>query len=830
MQAETPTDQKPTSLADLFSNEHLEATLLRLGLLSTGAYLLHLVSIVAIPPVMYRAWGNIILLLLCGLMGFLLIAFAAVRLTSFTRWFILLACILGTGVLAVKWAQTSYASDLAKADTALYMDFSAKLLLEGKNPYDWDYAGLLGLYRTSEFASTPRLDGVMAISSYPYPALSFLLLIPFQVLHLPGAFLISFVVLIALQIVIFVIAPRSIQPLILLPLIAGLDFSEHVPIGSMDVVWALFLACMILAWEKPGWRAVLYGLAIAFKQSAWLVAPFLLIKLWLDRQDAAPSPFHRIAKFLAISGGFFLLTNISFVIWDPAAWFRGVAVNVEESLVIFSQGGLASLTQFGFISLPKNFYMIVMLAVFGLLLFAYWRHYDLLRDAFWFMPGIFLWVTYRCVNPYWLYWVFPATAVALRSLDKSKQHSLPVMNRSWKLTLLVSLTVLVLVAVAGIVLAQTHPTVVIEPQYPLFTSNGYVNNITVVLANDSNEVMTPRFSVQHQNQLLNPLSWHIDEGPSTLGPGQSATYKISTNKNTFGFLFHEDAQVVATDASGNYGLRAVARLQPDFTYLWPEAITNPDFRFWDTDDNAPSFWPLLSEPPGSGRVTPDYKDGRVSLKVTLDTSSPGYKWTALQNLITYQHKAFGIWLYVDPALENRSDVAYGLEFDDGEHRLWLLFGAEEYGGSVPDGVRIVQRSTPVGTWVYQEIDLPALYAEVGWEPPPFKLAVFRGLDADFQLLWLSLMVATTAETGEEISAYFGPFEQDYHVTPQLRMAQALDDPAAYYIRSAQTHIRDRNYLRALEAYQQALKFSPDSAEALEGVEQVRQHLDKGWGR
>jgi uncharacterized membrane protein len=830
MQTQVPTNPKRKSMADLLSSKHLEITLLRLGLLSTGVYLLHLVSVVAIPPVMYRAWGNIILLLLCGLMGFLLIAFAAVRPTSFARWFILLVYILGAGVLAVKWAQTSYASDLAKADTALYMDFSAKLLLEGKNPYDWDYAGVLGLYRTPEFASTPRLDGVMAISGYPYPALSFLLLIPFQVLHLPGAFLISFVALIALLTVIFVTAPRSIQPVILLPLIAGLDFSEHVPIGSMDVVWALFLACMILAWEKPGWRAVLYGLAIAFKQSAWLVAPFLLIKLWLDRQDAAPSPSHRIAKFLAISGGLFLLTNISFMLWDPAAWFRGVAVNVEEPLVIFSQGGLASLTQFGFVSLPKSFYMIVMLTVLCLLLFAYWRHYDLLRDAFWFMPGIFLWVTYRCVNPYWLYWVFPATAAALKLLDGSKKHSPPVMNRSWKPTLVVSLVVVASVGAAGLVLAKDHGRVVVEPQYPLFSSDGYVNNMTVVLANNSNEVMTPRFFVQHQDQLLNPLSWHIDEGPPTLGPDESATYKISTDKNTFGFLFHEDAQVVATDARGNYELRAVARLQPDFTYLWPEAISNPDFRFWDTAANTPSFWYLLNEPSGAGRVTPVYKDSRVSLKITLDTSSPGYKWTALQNLITYQHKAFGIWLYVDPTLENRSDVAYGLEFDDGEHRLWLLFGAEEYAGGAPDGVRIVQRSLPVGTWIYQEIDLPVLYAGAGWEPPPFKPAVFRGLDADFQLLWLRLMVAATADTGEEISAYFGPFEQDYHVTPQLRMAQALDDPAAYYIRLAQTHSRDRNYLRALEAYEQALWFSPYSTEALEGIEQVRQQLDRRSGR
>jgi hypothetical protein len=131
----------------------------------------------------------------------------------------------------------------------------------------------------------------------------------------------------------------------------------------------------------------------------------------------------------------------------------------------------------------------------------------------------------------------------------------------------------------------------------------------------------------------------------------------------------------------------------------------------------------------------------------------------------------------------------------------------------------------VGTWEVQEVDLRALYAEAGWEEPPHTPAVYRGLDAEYQLIWLRLFVAAGTGSKDPISAYFGPVEQDYRVKPQTRMSQTLDNPTSFYLRLAEKHVRDRNYARAMEAYQQALALSPGDRRALEGVEQIRQHPD-----
>ncbi len=811
--------EEPTSITAWIASQPIGAALQRIGLIAAGAYLLHLLSVVAYPPVIYRAPGMIVALLLCGILGFGLILAAGWQVRPATRWFILAAYLLGVLIMALKWIATTPYSDLVQVDTAQYMDFATRLLLKGRNPYQWDYSGVFNLYRTAQTGGTPRLDGVMAISSYPYPALSFLLLIPFHLVGLPGAFLVSYIALALLMVVVFVNAPKPIQPLVLIPFVVGTDFNEIVSIGTMDIVWCLLLVWMIVRWDQPLWRAFLFGLAIAFKQNAWLIAPFLLIRLWRDAEDSTTSPWVRLALFGAISGGVFAAFNIPFIMWNPRAWFDGVAVNVGSPLVIFSQGGLASLNQLGFAALPKNYYLLVMLVVLGLLLLAYWRHYASLRHTLWLIPGILLWMTYRNINAYWLYWIFPAIAV-LKMITEERIPPIPE-RRAWRVTLLTSAVVCGAVLAAGVWLAQSKASIDIQPQYPLYTENGVVDRAKVLVTNNTDQELTPRFFVQHQDQYLNPLAWDILNGPLTLASGQTALYTIATHQRSYGFLFHENAQIVVADAGGNYDLRAVAQLKPDVSYLWPEAITNPNFQLWDSNSNAPSHWRLNSVPDYAATLSPFDQDNRIAVRFSLDTTQTGRAWATLQNQVTFLYRPFNVWLYYDPSLLGASEVAYGLEISDGTHQVWVLFGPNPYTGSAPANTYVIQHTLPVATWVRQEIDLQALYAEAGWPLPPFVPTVFRNVEADFQLIWLRLMVTGRSDSAQPLVAEFGPIEQDYTTTPQDRMAQILDDPAAYYVRLGETYERDRNFDRAQEAYEQALDFEPDNTAALAAIEQLK---------
>jgi hypothetical protein len=761
----------------------------------------------------------VFILVVSGVAGLLLLAAAGLcKPPDYLRWLILLACIGELVMRSVVWVQTVSASELVIIDPGLYTDLSGELLLRGENPYAWDLAGAFDLCRTDYSGSTPKLNAAYA-RDYPYPALPFLLTAPFQALNLPGIFLVSVAAHATVLALLFLAAPRSIQPLILIPLVIGLDFTSLTLIGSVDVVWAALLVGVVVAWRRPTLRAVLFGLAAAFKQGPWLVIPFLLIRIWRDKSDG--SPIRRVVHFLAISGVAFLVINGPFIVWNPEAWLRGVSQPLRDDSIFFSQGGLSTLTQFGLVYLPKNYYLFAMLSVFGLLLFCYWRHYDALRDTCWIVPGIFMWFSYRSLISYWAYWVFPLLAtLATRTPPDKESASKPALGP----TLAVASTVLGVLIIVGIWLSFSSAAVEVRPNLPLRTVQGRITGMSVQVVNRSRRTLTPRFALQHRYTTGNPLPWYIDQGPRSLSPGQAAVYHISTERRDRIFFAHDTAQLVVTDAGGDYSLRGVATIQADSSFLWPDAIPNPMYRFWDSGLGAPIFWGLVADPPGSGAVSPGNKAGRGALTLTLDADGKGLNRVALESVVTFPLHPFGIWVYSEPPAENLSSVAYGLEIDDGEHQLWILFGPQEYTGPLEDGQYIINYTVPSRRWVYQEIDLLTAYVEAGWQLPALKPAIYRELDMDFRLVHLRLLLAADGPA-DNLQATFGPIEQDnYRVEPQTLMAEALDDPTSYYIRLAESYTRERNYSRALEAYRRALHYSPGDSQALDGMKRVRQRL------
>jgi uncharacterized membrane protein len=795
-------------------NVPLEATLFRIGLVSAGGLLLHLVFVIATSAPLSRAPGDVLVLIGTGIMGlFLLVAAGLRRPPGFLRWLILLACLADLVVRAVIWVRASYTA----SDTALYTELAGELLRHGINPYAWDFAGVFDLYRVSRLFITPKLNGA-GVGNYPYPALPFLLAVPFQALDLPGVFLASIVAHAVVLILLFLASPRSVQPLILLPIFVGFDLVYPTLGGSMDIMWVAFLVGMVVAWRRPTLRAVLFGLAAAVKQSPWLVTPFLVIRIWRD-QDGN-NPIHSVGRFLLIAAAAFLVVNAPFVVWEPEAWLHGVTGPLRDDLIFFSHGGLSGLSQFGFVYLPKHFYLIAMLSVLGLLLFAYWRHYNVLRNAFWAMPGIFMWVSYRSLISYWTYWVFPMLATLIArtsSVSESEHEHAP----DWRPTLAAASAVLGVLLIAGIVLSSSSASVGVRPQFPLFTAQGRVTRMDVEVTNQSRRTLTPRFAIQHRYAGGNPLPWHIDLGPRSVPPGQTAHYRISTDQHAPGFFAHDAAQLVVTDAGGDYALRGTATIGPDRSFLWPDAIANPAYLFWN---GVPIYWELVVDPPGSGKVSPGNKDGRGAATLALNADGRGLNRVVLQSLVPFPLQPFGIWVYSDPPKEDPSSVAYGLEIDDGDRRVWFLFGSTDYAGPLEEGQCVINRIVPPRTWVYQEIDVPAAYAEAGWSLPDLKPAVYRGLDVDLRLVHLGLLLAADGAQGD-LQAYFGPIEQkDYQIEPQMLMAETFDDPAGYYIRVAESYIRGRNYSLALEAYQRALEFSPGAPRAVDGFDQVLQHL------
>ena len=395
---------------------------------------------------------------------------------------------------------------------------------------------------------------------------------------------------------------------------------------------------------------------------------------------------------------------------------------MSENLVFFSQGGLSGLAAFGYTSLPKSYCLLAMLMILFLLLFAYRRHYALLRDTFVIMPAIVTWFSYRSLVAYWVYWVPPVLALLLQ---RPPLVSTPVRGSSWLRTAGICVVSVFILGAAGVLLASELPLVA-EPVPPYLTQDGQVDRLVVRVGNEGDGALRPRFGIQYDYAGFNPLPWHIESGPLVLEPGEEPYYRISRD-GFLPFVASSATQLVVTDAGGDYGLRGLAPIGPDRTYLWPDAIPNPDFLYWDSNATAPILWGQRVQPDGARTVSYARKDGRNTVQLTLGGDSLGPRAVAVNSFLLMPRQPFGLWVYADMPLGSRAQ--YGIEFSDDEQHLTLRFGRRNDIQFLSDKHVLVERAVPAGQWTYQEIDLLDLYRQGGWDPPPLRSLVYRGVKA-----------------------------------------------------------------------------------------------------
>jgi len=353
----------------------------------------------------------------------------------------------------------------------------------------------------------------------------------------------------------------------------------------------------------------------------------------------------------------------------------------------------------------------------------------------------------------------------------------------------------------------------------MFSTNGRIDHLTLAVSNNSNKVITPRLSGQFIRTDMNPQLWIAEAGPSLLQPGQTATYQLTSNRDDLTFYAHEAVQIVVTDAGGDYQLRGVTSIEPDRSYLWPDAIPNPEFKLWDTTLKTPLFWAIE----GKGTTEPTSFQGRNAVRLIADEVPGKPLHIALANLILFPKESFGIWLH--PPVSNPA-LAYGLEIlttDQRPKRLWMLFGPQDYTGPVDDGIHVLNYFAPEKTWTYQEVDLQAAFAQAGWPLPPLRPTLVRNISIDARQIELRLLFISQDPAINTVT--FGPIQQEgYRIPPQRLMTETLNDPAGYYQRLARSYLNKRNSELALEAYQRALDYDPGNTDILANITLIKQIL------
>ena len=317
--------------------------------------------------------------------------------SRFQRWLLIVVVLLTIGgilecgyglILSVLPPQ--FSNDGTSLDTN-----AAILLLEGHNPYtdstmiglarrfpiqpEWttplrvgQFAHRLDYPSQSDLQST--LDTDLKAGSMPefeskvsYPALSFLTLVPFALVkdyNVLPFYLLSYAALVLLG---WRVIQPAMRPWLLVFALANVPMWTSTTGGNLDVFTTLLLVGAWLWREKRWTSALLFGLALASKQTAWFLIPFYAILMF--RQYG----WREVVSRLSIATLVFLVFNLPFMLWDFHAWLAGVLAPISDPMFPLGVGLVGLSTTHLIPYLPQSVYTALEgIAMLGSLAW-YWR-------------------------------------------------------------------------------------------------------------------------------------------------------------------------------------------------------------------------------------------------------------------------------------------------------------------------------------------------------------------------------------------------------------------------------------------------------------------------
>lgn len=438
--------------------------------------------------------------------------------------------------LTWSWVQIRVAPAYG-TDEVAFDQYAAQLFVHGVNPYTHSMAPAFDLFHVSPNGHTFRMDGT-SVTSLSYPALSFLVYVPFLWLGLSSQLAVAFnVVAWAVAIVVaYFFLPRDVRPLAII--LGSLAIYTGFAVGG--VTDTLYLPLLIVAvyqwdrfkeksslgkWLQPG----LMALAMCIKQTPWFIVPFLIVGLAIEGY----SPRHKVKGSLRLVSAYlsrlalvFLLVNAYSIIQSPTAWIQGVVTPFFDHLVPAGEGWVA-ISDFlgrggGNLLLYTAFFAVVGLFAFVMFILSYPKSKGLAV----FLPSVILFFASRSYSNYLVMLVLPAL-VAFCSVQPQLEGAPRVRDRLFatpmrRVVVLGSLALIPLLAIVVSTYAQP-----LSLRITSVTTTGQlatVIQVNAVVTNHTGHPITPVFASQSGGAITSP--WQIVQGPTQLRARQQATYLL----------------------------------------------------------------------------------------------------------------------------------------------------------------------------------------------------------------------------------------------------------------------------------------------------------------
>jgi uncharacterized membrane protein len=413
-------------------------------------------------------------------------------------------------------------------DEIAFDQYAAQLVQQGINPYLHSMAPAFPLFHVSPNGWTFQLNG-QPVTALSYPALSFLVYLPLLALGVTtqAAVWMNVAAWAIGAVILFAVLPRRLAPLA--AVVASADiFISYAAGGVTDALFIPLLVGAAVSWDRfvrasgpAAWRGpVLMGLALAVKQTPWLVLPFVVVGIVLESRQT--SQWRQAAwngvRYSAIAGLAFLVPNLPFLLDAPGAWLKGVLTPLLSHSVPAGQG-LISLS----LSLPVGggsllAYNVAALCVLVACLACFTANYRSLKPVAFLIPAIVLFFATRSFGSYLVMLIPAALAAAVTAQP-------PPATARWRRWKWVALSGGIASAFAiAIALTSASPLAVSIEGVRTTGQLATVQQLTVGVVNRTGGSVRPAFTVQNGANLT--AFWRRQQGPSVLGPHQRATYII----------------------------------------------------------------------------------------------------------------------------------------------------------------------------------------------------------------------------------------------------------------------------------------------------------------
>ncbi len=292
---------------------------------------------------------------------------------------------LATGVALGAYVLVGMVLILGKGyhvDSVVVVHQAADIVVAGHDPYtDLNVVDALRHFGLDPALATHLEDG-SEVTTYNYPALSFLVPAPFVAVGLRDIRFIYLGEIVALGL--FLIREVRVP---WRPLVTAAIVGNAMLWAILTVLGFLFIA---RRWASP----ILIGLACATRQPAWFFVPFYVVAVW--KRDGRREALRR----LGIAGVAGAIPNLPFLIHAPGAFLGGVLLPTLGPLEPYGVGLIRFSIDGEIPLLARGFYGALSIAAMVALVAVLWRWWRKLPNGTLVFPGTILWFAWRSLQNY----------------------------------------------------------------------------------------------------------------------------------------------------------------------------------------------------------------------------------------------------------------------------------------------------------------------------------------------------------------------------------------------------------------------------------------------